>query len=51
MPRNARVKSESRIYHVMLCGINQHVIFEDEDDNRKFLEVLESVNSFVLITT
>lgn len=40
MPRKARVKSESGIYHVMLRGINQQVIFEDEEDNQKFLEVL-----------
>ncbi len=40
MPRTARKKSESGIYHVMLRGINQQVIFEDEEDNQKFLEVL-----------
>jgi putative transposase len=40
MPRSARRKSESGIYHVMLRGINQQVIFEDEEDNKKFLEVL-----------
>ena len=40
MPRKARTKSESGIYHVMLRGINQQVIFEDEEDNQKFLEVL-----------
>ena len=40
MPRNARVKSESGIYHIMLRGINQQLIFEDEEDNRKFLEIL-----------
>ena len=41
MPRNARVKSESGIYHIMLRGINQQLIFEDEEDNRKFIEVLK----------
>ncbi len=40
MPRRARLKSESGIYHVMLRGINQQVIFGDEEDNQKFLEVL-----------
>lgn len=44
MPRSARVKSESGIYHIMLRGINQQVIFEDEEDNRKFLEVLNECN-------
>ena len=38
MPRNARVKSESGIYHVMLRGINQHVIFEDEEDDEEVTE-------------
>ena len=41
MPRQSRVKSESGIYHVMLRGINQQLIFEDEEDNEKFLEVLK----------
>ncbi len=40
MPRTARTKSESGIYHIMLRGINRQLIFEDEEDNRKFLEVL-----------
>ena len=33
MPRQARRKSESGIYHIMLRGINRQVIFEDEEDN------------------
>lgn len=41
MPRQARVKSESGIYHIMLRGINAQQIFEDEEDNEKFLEVLK----------
>ena len=40
MPRQARRKSESGIYHIMLRGINQQQIFEDEEDNLKFLETL-----------
>lgn len=40
MPRQARKKSESGIYHVMLRGINRQQIFQDEEDNRKFLDVL-----------
>ena len=40
MPRKPRVKSESGIYHVLLRGINREIIFSDEDDRRKFLEVL-----------
>jgi putative transposase len=41
MPRGARRKSQSGIYHVMLRGINKQVIFEDEEDNIKFLKVLK----------
>ncbi|MEI7884128.1 MAG: transposase [Clostridia bacterium] len=41
MPREARRHGESGIYHVMLRGINLQRIFEDEEDNLKFLEVLQ----------
>lgn len=40
MPRQARKKSESGIYHVMLRGINQQQIFEAPEDYEKFLEIL-----------
>ena len=40
MPRQARKKSESGIYHIMLRGINQQQIFEDEEDSLRFLETL-----------
>ena len=40
MPRTARVVAESGIYHVMLRGINRQRIFEDRDDNERFIEVL-----------
>jgi len=42
MPRQARQKSTSGIYHIMLRGINQQVIFEDEEDNKKFIETLKT---------
>lgn len=41
MPREARKKSESGIYHIMLRGINQQVIFEDMEDYKTFLETLK----------
>lgn len=41
MPRKPREKSSSGIYHIMLRGINQQSIFEDEEDYLKFLEILE----------
>ena len=42
MPRGARRKSESGIYHIMLRGINQQTIFEDDEDYFKFVETLEN---------
>ena len=41
MPRQPRQKSSTGIYHVMLRGINQQVIFEDNEDYSKFLETIE----------
>lgn len=41
MPRAARKKSSTGIYHVMLRGINHQVIFEDEEDYEKFLYTLK----------
>ena len=40
MPRQARKRSESGIYHVMLRGINRQQIFEDAEDCHKFLTIL-----------
>jgi putative transposase len=45
LSRQARAKSESGIYHIMLRGINGQQIFEDEEDNQKFLEVLQDFKS------
>ena len=42
MPRQAREKSNSGIYHIMLRGINQQVIFEDDEDNQKFVDTLKT---------
>lgn len=41
MPRGARIKSESGIYHVMIRGINKQDIFEDDEDRVRFLGTLE----------
>ena len=35
MSREARLQSKTGIYHVMLRGINQQQIFEDDEDNKK----------------
>lgn len=40
MPRQARKKSESGIYHILLRGINRQAIFEDENDRKVFLETI-----------
>ncbi len=40
MPRTARGKSMSGIYHIMLRGIYKQIIFEDDEDMRKFIEVM-----------
>ena len=41
MPRAARKKSDSGIYHVMLRGINRQRIFNDDEDYEKFLLTLK----------
>lgn len=41
MPRKAREKSESGIYHVIMRGINRQSIFEDEEDCIKFKQTLQ----------
>lgn len=41
MPRVARRKSESGIYHVMLRGINKQPIFSNDSDKTKFLQILQ----------
>jgi len=40
MPRQARMKSESGIYHIMLRGINRQVIFGDEKHLSVFLKTI-----------
>jgi REP element-mobilizing transposase RayT len=41
MPRYARKKSGTGVYHVILRGINRQNLFKDELDCRKFLDTLE----------
>jgi len=38
MPRKARKKSESGIYHIILRGQNRQIIFEDDEDKEKFFQ-------------
>jgi putative transposase len=41
MPRTARKKSCSGIYHILMRGINRQTVFEDEEDCIQFLEALQ----------
>ena len=38
MPRQARKKSSSEIYHIMLRGINRQNLFEENEDSQRFIE-------------
>jgi len=49
MPRRAREKSQSGIYHVILRGVNRQEIFHDDSDNIRFLETLERYKKKVKI--
>lgn len=40
MPRTARVAPSKHIYHVLTRGNNRQDVFEDEEDFRKYLELL-----------
>lgn len=42
MPRSARKKSMSGIYHVVFRGINRQRIFEDEEDYQKYLRIINT---------
>ncbi len=47
MPRIARAKSATGIYHVMLRRINRQTIFEDGEDFNKFVKTLERFKKHV----
>ena len=40
MPRKARAKSKTGIYHIILRGINRQKIFNDNEDKKRLLETL-----------
>ena len=40
MPRSARKKSESGIYHVVMRGVGRQLIFEDDFDCQTFLQIV-----------
>jgi len=41
VPRKAREKSGSGVYHIILRGINRQAIFGDDDDRKRFLYTLK----------
>lgn len=41
MPRRARKKGASGIYHIILRGQNRQLIFEDYEDNERFLQTIK----------
>jgi len=41
LPRKARRKSESGIYHIIMRGINRQVIFNDDEDYHRLLQTLK----------
>ena len=47
MPRIARKKIESKIYHIMIRGIDQQNIFHDEADYEKFIAILSKYQKMV----
>jgi len=40
MPREARMKSSTGIYHVIMRGVNKQMIFEEDEDKLRFLQTL-----------
>jgi REP element-mobilizing transposase RayT len=43
MTRLQRKKSKSGIYHVLLRGINRQRVFEDDEDYRRFILILDQI--------
>lgn len=43
MPRQAREKSKTGIYHILVRGINRQIIFEDEEDYVKFIDTIQQI--------
>lgn len=41
MPRHARKKSSTQIYHVVIKGADRQLLFEEKSDYSKYLEILE----------
>ena len=46
MSRKPRIISPTGIYHIILRSVNQHIIFEEDADYRKFLYILADCREF-----
>lgn len=45
MPRKPREISPTGVYHIMFRGINKQLLFEDQEDYKKFLSILKAVKA------
>jgi len=43
MPRHSRIKSDSNIYHIMSRALNKQLLFDEEIDYLRFLQILSIV--------
>ncbi|MBR4313519.1 MAG: transposase [Lachnospiraceae bacterium] len=43
MPRHSRIKSKTNIYHVMSRGSNKQLLFDDETDCLRYLQLLNDI--------
>ena len=43
MPRHSRIKSKTNIYHVMSRGLNKQLLFDDETDYLRYLQLLNDI--------
>ena len=43
MPRHSRIKSKINIYHVMSRGLNKQLLFDDETDYLRYLQLLNDI--------
>lgn len=45
MPRKAREKSGTGIYHIMMRGADRRIVFSDDEDCTRFLETVQKVKN------
>ena len=41
MPRTSRKLSKTGVYHIIIRGVNKDIIFKDDEDRKKFLQLLK----------